>query len=495
MMDLEKRFQSLVDNVKKNDPYANLEKLKKAWAFAKLAHTGQKRFSGDPFIVHPLTVAETLALWRLDTETIIAGLLHDSIEDGGATKEDIVKDFGEGIYLLVDGVTTVGNLRLQGTASSIFVENLRKMIIVMAKDLRVVFVKLADRLHNMETLTALPASKQVEKAKETLEIYAPLAERLGMGEVKGRLEDLAFPYVYPDEYKWVFENSRPYYKEVDKKIHRMKSVIAKKLSEEKIPASIHGRSKHLYSLWRKLLRKEVNRDFSKVYDIVALRIITDSITHCYAALGVVHSLYKPVPYPGVSDFIAQPKPNGYQSIHTKVFAPGGHIAEIQIRTREMHEQAEYGLASHWLYSEKKGKEVSDEKLQKGLGWQDKKLSWVKELVAWQKELTDSKEFLKAVKVEVLAKRNFVFSPKGDVFDLPEGATPVDFAYAVHTDLGKYISGAKVDGKIVPLDYKLKSGQVVEIIKSKKERRPSPRWLNFVVTREAKKEIAKSLRYN
>lgn len=491
--ELEKKIEELVSEVKSYNPRADIEAIKRAWEFARLAHTGQKRLTLEPFILHPLEVAKKLAEWRLDTTSIIAALLHDTIEDGGAKRQDLVSGFGEDVATLVDGVTKVTQLRLKGSREKEFVENLRKMLLVMAKDLRVILVKLADRLHNMRTLYALPLAKQKENAQETLEIYAPLAERLGMGRVKGELNDLAFPYVYPEEYKKVLKDAKPFYREAEEHIKKMKRNILTKLVKEGIRVEIHGRKKHFYSLWKKLARPEIDGDYDKVNDIVALRIITGSVSECYTALGVVHSLYKPVPHIGISDFIAQPKPNGYRSIHTKVFGPAGRIVEVQIRTREMHEQAEFGVAAHWAYSQEKEKGKEDEVLEKKGVAIPQKLSWVRELIRWQKELTDSEEFLRAVKFDALKARIFVFSPQGDVYDLPAGATPVDFAYGVHTDLGSFVAGAKVDGKIVPLDYKLQSGQVVEIVKSKNPRGPKSDWLEFVVTTLARREIAKYLR--
>lgn len=489
---LEQRFAELESQILEYSPNADFNLLKKAWNIAKAAHTGQKRLSGEDYIYHPLEVSIRLAGWKLDITSIIVGLLHDTVEDGGATREDIVKEFGEDIALLVDGVTKVTDLRLKGNKEQSSVENLRKMLLVMAKDLRVVLVKLADRLHNMETMYALKKEKQIENSQETLEIYAPLAERLGMGKVKGMLEDLAFPYVYPEAYKKLINESERYYKEAEEHILDMKKILHKALLKEKIVADIQGRKKHLYSLWRKLERPEIDWDFSKVNDIVALRIIVNSVSECYTSLGIVHSHFKPVPRIGVSDFIAQPKPNGYRSIHTKVFGPEGRIVEVQIRSQEMHSQAESGVAAHWAYSEAKQDSATDEKLSGGVK-KPSKLNWVKQLVKWQKEISDSKEFLRAVKFDALKHRNFVFSPHGDVFDLPAGATPVDFAYAVHTALGNSIAGAKVDGKIVPLDYKLSSGQVVEILKSKNPHEPNRDWLEFVVTTLAIREINKRLR--
>lgn len=490
---LETKFEELIKLVKTYNPTADISEINKAWEFAKLAHTGQKRLTGEPFASHTLEVAFRLAQWKLDITSIIVGFLHDTVEDGGATREDIVKDFGEEAAVLVDGVTKVTDLRLKGSKTQEFVENLRKMLLVMAKDLRVVLVKLADRFHNMETLFALSPEKQKENAEETLEIYAPLAERLGMGEIKGVLEDLAFPYVCPKQYKKVLKRSKTYYQEVEERILQMRKVLLKKLLGEGIKAEIHARKKHLYSLWKKLERPEIDWDFAKISDMVAMRIIVGTVAQCYTTLGIVHGNFKPVPHFGVSDFIAQPKPNGYRSIHTNVFGPGGTIVEVQIRTYVMHQQAETGVAAHWAYSEMKSKVKDTSQLIKGAFAPTDKLNWVKQLVEWQSEMADSDEFLKAVKFDALRHRNFVFSPMGDVYDLPSGATPVDFAYTVHTDLGKFVNGAKVDGKIVPLDYKLKSGQVVEILKSKNPKVPNPHWLDFVVTTQARREINRYLR--
>lgn len=489
---LEKEFQDLLKVVKEHDENADIEKIKFAWEFAKIAHTDQRRLSGEPFVNHPLQAAKILAEWKLDSTSIIAALLHDTIEDGGAVRADIVKEFGEEVALLVDGVTKVTSLRLKGSKEEEFTENLRRLLLVMAKDLRVVLVKLADRFHNLRTLSALPTNSQKENAIETLEIYAPLAERMGVGEIKGQLEDLAFPFAYPKEYKKTVEESKSHYREVESYIGKMRRVLLRKLAKENIKAKIHGRKKHLYSLWKKLDRLEINWDFDKIHDVVAMRIIVDTIPQCYTALGIVHSTYRPVPNIGISDFIAQPKPNGYRSIHTKVFGPGRRIVEIQIRTNKMHEQAEYGIAAHWAYGEAKSRGVKDVILQAmGARTDEDKLLWVKQLINWQKEITDSKEFLKAVKFDALHHRNFVFSPMGDVYDLPDGSTPVDFAYAVHSDLGSFVKGARADGKMVPLDYKLKSGQVVEIQKAKTPN-VNADWLGFVVTTIARREIKKHI---
>ena len=464
-----------------------------ALEFAKLAHYSQKRLSGEPYINHPLAVAKTLQSWHLDEVTVVAGLLHDTVEEGGATRQDIVKGFGEEVAQLVDGVTKITNIRLQGSQEEEFVENLRKMILVMAKDLRVVFIKFADRLHNLQTMKYIDRQSQIDNAKETLEVYAPLAERLGIGEIKGQLEDLSFPFLYPTHYSKLEKDSRNFYRSAEKYISDFKSELLKLLLAKHVAAKIDVRRKHLYSLWRKLQRPEIDGDLSKIYDLFAARVLVSTEEDCYLALGAIHSAWHPVPYLGISDFIANPKPNGYRSIHTKIFGPKGKIVEIQIRTHEMHEQAEMGLAAHWQYSAAKASGASDSHLEKGQVKVGSKLNWVKQLVSWQKEMTDSKEYLDALKFDALQHRNLVFSPIGDVYDLPRGATPIDYAYSVHTKLGHQAAGAKVNGKMVPLNHKLVNGDVVEIIIDRKRQKPSHEWLDFVITTTARHEILKALK--
>lgn len=465
-------------------------KVTAAWEFASLAHSGQLRKSGDPFITHPIQVAKILALWNLDTTTVVAGLLHDTVEDGGATLEDLVEKFGQEVADIVNGVTKVTSIDLGLSQSEAFIENLRKMFLVMAQDLRVVMVKFADRIHNLQTLSALKPEKQLSKARSTLEIYAPLADRLGMGEIKAELEDLAFPYVYPKEYQDLQKTLKSVLSTKDKfltKFHRqLSSLVVSSVPD----AEILIRQKHLYSLFKKLGRPEISGDISKVHDLYAARVLVDTKDQCYQVLGLIHEKFHPVPYLGVSDFIATPKPNGYQSLHTKVFGPEGRIVEIQIRTWAMHRQAEMGAAAHWQYTQAKSAGASDQKLEGGLVQTDSKLSWVKELLSWQEEIKDNSEYIKTLKFDALQKRLLVFSPKGDVFDLPAGATPVDFAYAVHTDLGSQISGAKVNGKMVPLNFELKNGNVVELLVDRKRKSPSRDWLDFAVTTTARREISK-----
>ena len=484
-----KVYSDLKNEINKQNIKCDLEKLDRAWEFAQIAHSGQKRLTGESYVFHPLTVSIILATWRMDEASIIAGLLHDTVEDCGVSLGELEKEFGDEVTILVDGVTNVSHIRLKGSTEGEFVENLRKMFLVMAKDLRVVIIKFADRLHNMRTLDPLPPLKRVKIASETLEVFAPLAERLGMGQVRAELDDLAFAYVYPKKYERVLGESRKHFLMAEEHLRLMREKVKRELKNEKVECEIQTREKHLYSLWKKLERVEIGWDFEKVHDIVAMRIIVREVSECYVALGVVHKIFKPVPHLGISDFIAQPKPNGYRSIHTKVFGPEGRIVEAQIRTVQMNEQAEYGVAAHWAYSDAKAKGMNNELLEAGaVKVSGNKLSWVKQLVDWQKEIKDSEEYMRSVKFDALNHRNFVFSPKGDVYDLPSGATPVDFAFAVHTDLGSYVKGAKVNGRVVPLSYKLSSGDVVEIIKSKNSSKPSSGWLDFVTTTAAKRRI-------
>lgn len=482
-------LKDIVATAKQNRIKVDQKRLKKAFDFANYAHEGATRYSGEPYITHPLNVANILASWGQDQTVLEAALLHDVVEDTHVTLEEIEDNFGEDVAFLVNAVTKVGKVQLRHSTDTAFVENLRKMFIAMAKDVRAVLVRLADRLHNMSTLDAIPLMKQERIARETLEVYAPLAERLGMGKIKGELEDLAFPYVYPDDAKWLESVAKPHFKtasiNTDKNIARLQ----KALSEMGIKAEVHGRPKHRYSLYKKIIRPEIDRDINKITDLIALRVITTKKVDCYSALGVIHDIWKPVPHLGISDFIAQPKPNGYQSIHTKVFDAAGRVIEVQIRTKQMHEQAEYGPAAHFAYSEAKTKGASDDKLEEGTAFKiNKKMDWVTQLARWQHEVEDSEEFVTDLKLDALNQRIYVFSPLGDVYDLPQGATPIDFAYSVHTGLLDYIQLAKVNSKVVPLNYALRSGDVVEIQKSKQKRPPSPNWLDFVKTSRARAKV-------
>ncbi len=463
-----------------NKTEEDIKRIKKAYEFAKEAHKDQKRYSGEPYFVHPVEAAKLLAQMQLDTTTIVATLLHDVCEDGHATPQQIEKEFGKEVAFLVEGVTKLGTVKYQGVERH--VENLRKMFLSMAEDIRVIIIKLADRTHNMKTLDAVPERKRERIAKETMDIYVPLADRLGMGQFKGILEDLAFKYLYPKEYRWVKENIVGARKEKEIYLAKIKQKVLKELQKNNInPIKIDSRVKNLYGVYKKLLRKDM--DVSRIYDIIAVRIIAKTIEECYAILGIIHRLWKPVPGK-IKDYIALPKPNGYQSIHTTVFCDDGKITEFQIRTEKMHEEAEKGVAAHWAYSmagkPKEGAKVT------------KKLSWINELREWQKENQETEEFLDNLKIDLFKDRIFVFTPKGDVIDLPEGATPIDFAYCIHSDIGNHCSGAKVNDKMVSLDYKLQNGEICQII-TNKNKTPKRDWLKLVKTNYAKNRIRNYLK--
>jgi len=465
---------------------AESDLLRRAFDFSQKAHANQKRKSGEPYFNHAYETALKLAEWRLDTATIAAGLLHDVLEDAGINLDELKKEFGEEIAFLVDGVTKLGRLKYRGIERQ--AENLRKMILALGEDLRVVFIKLADRLHNMKTLSALPIQKQKRIALETSEIYAPLAYRLGMANLAGELEDLAFPYLYPREHQWLIENVKESYEERQNYLEKVKPIIEKSLKEHGIePIKIDLRAKRYSSLYKKLLRYDMNLE--QIYDLVALRIIVKTVEECYATLGIIHQLWPPLPG-RIKDYIALPKPNGYRSLHTTVFCLENKPTEIQIRTLEMHEEAENGIAAHWAYEQKKGtKEYLEEK---PIFADKKELIWVQQLKNWQKEFSNPEEFIQSLKIDFFKDRIFAITPKGEVVDLPAGATPVDFAYAIHTDIGDSCVGAKVNNKIVPLDYQLQSGDLVEIL-TQKSKKPSESWLKFVKTSQARKKIKSRLR--
>jgi len=476
----QQEFDKLLETIQNRQISGDLDMLKLAFDFASEAHKGQVRHSGEPYIMHPLATAQTLAEMRLDLTTIIAGLLHDVPEDTQSTLEDIKKNFGPEVAKLVEGITKLGKLKYRGMER--YAENLRKMFVAMSDDIRVVLIKFADRLHNLKTLDALPPDKQFRIAKETLEIYAPIADRLAIGQIKGELEDLAFKYVYPEDYKWITEIIPKEFKAKEKNLIEIKEKVRKQLHSAGIEIneiSIQGRTKHLYSLYKKLLRPHINRDLTKIYDLIALRLIVPSVTDCYGALGILHNMYRPMPG-RIKDYIANPKPNGYQSLHTTVFTDDGEIVEFQIRTKEMHEQAEYGIAAHWNYKETGGKS------------KPQNLKWLSELVEWQKQIKDNDQFLQTVKLDVFQNRIFVFTPHGDVIDLPEGATPIDFAYHVHSSLGDKCVGARVNDVLVNLGYQLKSGDIVEIITDKNRKAPNPDWIEMVKTSMAKSKIRNAM---
>lgn len=472
----------------------NIKRINKTYFFAKKIYQKQIRQTGEALIKHPLAVAITLTDWGLDQLSIEAGLLHEVPEVLTKDyKELILNNFGPEILNLVEGVHRVGQIKLRGSKDVHFLENIRKMFVAMAQDARVVLIRLADRLHNISTLDAIPISKQKRIATETLEIYAPLAERLGMGKLKGDLEDLVFPFIYPEEYQWVMTIAKPHFKYSSENLKNSLTKIRQLLAKNNIQAKTDGRPKRKYSLYKKLLRPEVDRDITQIHDLMALRIITKDTQSCYSVLGIMHQYWKPVPYLGVSDFIAQPKPNGYRSIHTKVFDHKGNILEIQIRSEEMHLQAEYGAAAHFAYAEAKNSGVDSKKLESGTAFSvTEKMSWVNELASWKDQIETVHEQELDLKVDALTQHIFVFSPKGDVFDLPENSTPVDYAFRVHTNLGFYINSVKVNGKIAPIDQPLKSGDVIEILKSKAKKSPNKNWLRFVMTHRAKDKLRKAL---
>lgn len=481
--------QQVLEKFQNHYSKSDIALFERAYEFARDALHGQTRKSGEPYITHSLDVADYLGnRLHMDMITLVAGLLHDVPENTSRTVEEIKENFGDQIEFMVSGITKLGQIKLRDQKDENYIETLRKMFLAMAADIRVVLIKLADRRHNMATLQYLPKEKQERIARETLELYAPIADRLGMGELKGELEDRSFPYVYPKDYEWITNLGRDPYENARIYVQKAREAIVKDFAEAGVKyLDISGRAKHLYSLYQKLLRPKYNRDLSKIYDLVALRIVTKNLEDCYTILGVIHSKYRPLPG-RIKDYIAFPKPNGYRSIHTTVFGPAGHILEIQIRTQEMHEEAEYGIAAHWAYVEK-GKPKS------GFQPHPEQLEWVSQLRDWQKEIgSDSKEFIESLKIDFFKNRIFVFTPKGDVKDLPEGGTTLDFAFLVHTGLGLHASGAKINGKIAKLSDELENGDVVEILKAK-EPKVSRDWLRFVRTSNARGKIRSWLNQN
>ena len=443
-------------------------------------HADQRRRSGEDFITHPVGVAKICAGMRLDTETLCAALLHDTVEDTSASLEEVSAAFGEEIAGLVDGVTKLTGLTFSSRDEA-QAENYRKMVVAMATDIRVILIKLADRLHNMRTITAMPKQKQIEKSRETLDIYAPIAHRLGIHAIKWELEDLAFQTLHPRKYNEIKGLVAQQRGERESYVAEAGEYVAKELTELAIHAEISGRAKHFYSIYSKMTKK--GREFNEIYDLTAMRVIVDSVKDTYGAVGVIHSLWKPLPG-RFKDFIAMPKFNMYQSLHTTVIGPEGRPLEIQIRTREMHDLAEYGIAAHWMYKEGAVKPDGV----RGLSEPDGKLKWLRSLLDWQQDMSDPREFMETLKVDLFEDEVFVFTPKGEVKSLAAGATPLDFAYEIHTDVGHRCVGAKVNGKIVPLSYQLRSGDIVEVLTSKRERGPSRDWLALVKTTRARNKI-------
>lgn len=481
--------EEIIEQIK--ETCKNPDLVQRAFEFARDAHTGQKRLSSEDYIIHPVKVAEILNNLKLDSEAIAAGILHDVADDTDATLEDIEKKFGKEVAFLVEGVSKLGkirypkeNLEIKSIQNRIKkpielqAENLRKIFFAMAQDLRVVLIKLADRLHNMETLDSIPKEKQKRIALETLEIFAPLADRLGIGEMKSKLEDLAFSYLYPKEYNWLKNNFKGRYEDQSKYLEKMQPILKKILAKEKLKViDIHSRVKGKWSLYQKLLRHSM--DIESIYDLVALRLIMEDVKSCYTALGIIHKHWRPLPG-RIKDYIAFPKPNGYKSLHTTVLCKG-KIIEIQIRTPEIHEEAEYGICAHWA-----------EKERVSLFEQGKKFEWVKQLSGWQKNISESEDFFKGLRIDFFKHRIFVLTPKGDVIDLPEGATAVDFAFHVHTDIGKHCVGAKINGRMVAISTPLRNGDIVEILTDTKKS-PSRDWLKFVKTNLAQSTIQKEVK--
>ncbi len=469
-------LEKLLYKIENNCNSIDKDLIIKAFNFSYAAHKDQKRESGEPYVVHPLEVACILAEMGLDTHTIVAGLLHDVIEDTVYTFEDVSREFNIEVANLVEGVTKLGQIKYK-TKEEEQADNIRKMLLAMAKDIRVILIKLADRLHNMRTLKYMPVANQKLKAKEVLDIYAPLAHRLGMSKIKWELEDLSLRYLNPNEYYNLVRKIAEKRVEREENINNIMLDLKLNLNVVGIEADIDGRPKHFYSIYRKMVSK--NKTLDQVFDLTAIRILVNDIGNCYAALGIVHTVYKPIPG-RFKDYIAMPKPNMYQSLHSTVIGPHGKPFEIQIRTYEMHKTAEYGIAAHWKY-----KDGTDENEN---GNTDTKFSWLKDILEWQGETFDAEEFMEGFKIDLFSDEVFVFSPKGEVINLPLDATPIDFAYRIHTDIGNRCMGAKVNGRMVPLEYHLKTGEIVEIVTSTMPKGPSIDWLNITKSNQAKSKI-------
>lgn len=475
----EELWQQFIEKAKEKFSENEINKLEEVYLFAKKAHEGQYRASNEPYILHPINVALIILSFNTDLETISAALLHDVVEDTNVTLETIKDKFGKEVASLVDGVSKISQIKFL-SFEEWKLESLRKVLIAMASDFRVVLIKLADRLHNMKTLNYLPEEKRKAIAKETMEIYVPLAHRLGIYTLKWELEDLAFKYLEPEIFQDLKIKVAKKRSEREKEIEEIKRSIELILSENKITCRVEGRAKNLYSIYRKM--KKENKTFDEIYDLTALRVIVSTISDCYKTLGLVHTRWKPIPG-RIKDYIAIPKPNGYQSLHTTLIGDNGEPFEIQIRTEEMHRNCEYGIASHWLYKE-------DKKIDPDLS---KKINWIRQIIEWQKTIPSAKEFINRVKEDIFSDEIFVFTPKGEIINLPQDATPIDFAYKIHTEIGNKCIGAKVNGKIVPLNYKLKTGDRVEILTSKTSPGPSRDWLKFVKSSSTKEKIRQFFR--
>ena len=474
-------YKELINSVLKYHPSTDISMIEKAYKVASEAHEGQKRKSGEPYIIHPLCVAIILADLELDKETIVAGLLHDAVEDTWMTYEEVEKEFGSEVALLVDGVTKLGQLSYSADKVEVQAENLRKMFLAMAKDIRVILIKLADRLHNMRTLQYMRPEKQQEKARETMDIYAPIAMRLGISKIKVELDDLSLKYLKPDVYYDLVHKVALRKSEREQFVGAIVKEVKKHMDDANIKAQVDGRVKHFFSIYKKMVNQDKTID--QIYDLFAVRILVDTVKDCYAALGVIHEMYKPIPG-RFKDYIAMPKPNMYQSLHTTLIGPNGQPFEIQIRTYEMHRTAEYGIAAHWKY-----KESSDGKAPVGKS-EEEKLNWLRQILEWQRDMSDNKEFMSLLKndLDLFADSVYCFTPQGDVKTLPSGSTPVDFAYSVHSAVGNKMVGARVNGKLVPIEYEIKNGDRIDIITSQNSQGPSRDWLKLVKSTQAKNKI-------
>lgn len=474
-------YQELISSVKKYHPSTDISMIQKAYQVASEAHKDQKRKSGEPYIIHPLCVAIILADLELDKETIVAGLLHDAVEDTWMTYEEVEKEFGAEVALLVDGVTKIGQLSYSQDKVEMQAESLRKMFLAMAKDIRVILIKLADRLHNMRTLQYMTPKKQQEKAKETMDIYAPIAQRLGISKIKVELDDLSLKYLKPEVYYDLVEKVALRKSVREEFVGNIVKQVKQHMDDANIRAQVDGRVKHFFSIYKKMVNQ--NKTIDQIYDLFAVRILVDSVKDCYAALGVIHEMYKPIPG-RFKDYIAMPKPNMYQSLHTTLIGPNGQPFEIQIRTFEMHKTAEYGIAAHWKY-----KESSDGKKPVGKS-EEEKLNWLRQILEWQRDMSDNREFMSLLKndLDLFADSVYCFTPQGDVKTLPNGSTPIDFAYCVHSAVGNKMVGARVNGKLVPIEYQIQNGDRIEIITSQNSQGPSRDWLKVVKSTQAKNKI-------
>ena len=477
----EELYEELIKSVRKYHPSTDISMIQKAYEIASDAHKDQKRKSGEPYIIHPLCVAIILADLELDKETIVAGLLHDAVEDTWMTVEEVSNKFSPEVALLVDGVTKLGQLSYSADKVEVQAENLRKMFLAMAKDIRVILIKLADRLHNMRTLQYMRPEKQQEKARETMDIYAPIAQRLGISKVKVELDDLSLKYLKPDVYYDLVEKVALRKSERQKFVSAIVQQVKQHMEDANIDAQVDGRIKHFFSIYKKMVNQDKTID--QIYDLFAVRILVDSVKDCYAALGLIHEMYKPIPG-RFKDYIAMPKPNMYQSLHTTLIGPTGQPFEIQIRTYEMHRTAEYGIAAHWKY-----KETSDGKAPVGKS-EEEKLNWLRQILEWQRDMSDNKEFMSLLKndLDLFADSVYCFTPQGDVKTLPNGSTPIDFAYCVHSAVGNKMVGARVNGKLVPIEYQIQNGDRIEIITSQNSQGPSRDWLKLVKSTQAKNKI-------